>query len=338
MSSSRRRSPAVTRTEPGSGARRGDWSRQIAARSRKPSRRSSPTPSRRAPARSVVVRARTRRRPAPAPGREPRPAAGDGCSRASSLRGWPAAGKNWGMGLARARSIAPRRGGAVESRAERRQRRRDPDGPGGEPRESPHRRRRPRDPQRARGVDQGPRVRAAVRRDVQGSGKSPRGIRSRLLIVDIHLPDGDGIEILRAAREKDPEREGIVITGQGSIDNAIEALRAGAFDYLLKPLRPGAARGRVQAPGGPPASGDGSRDAAGRAAGDRAPRGSRGPLRADDEDLRDHPARRALQRPRSHHRGLRHRQGGRRADDPPALAARPGSPSSPSTAARSRRP
>ena len=59
-----------------------------------------------------------------------------------------------------------------------------------------------------------------------------------ILIVDIHLPDGDGIEILRAAREKDPDREGIVITGQGSIDNAIEALRAGAFDYLLKPLRP----------------------------------------------------------------------------------------------------
>ncbi len=60
----------------------------------------------------------------------------------------------------------------------------------------------------------------------------------RLLIVDIHLPDGDGIEILRSARETDPDREGIVITGQGSIDNAIEALRAGAVDYLLKPLRP----------------------------------------------------------------------------------------------------
>jgi DNA-binding NtrC family response regulator len=60
----------------------------------------------------------------------------------------------------------------------------------------------------------------------------------RVLIVDIHLPDGDGIEIVRAAREAEPDREGIVITGQGSIDNAIEALRAGAFDYLLKPLRP----------------------------------------------------------------------------------------------------
>ena len=78
-------------------------------------------------------------------------------------------------------------------------------------------------------------------RSVGTSKESAKAIEEfdpRLLIVDIHLPDGDGIEILRAAREKDPDREGVVITGQGSIDNAIEALRAGAFDYLLKPLRP----------------------------------------------------------------------------------------------------
>ncbi len=68
--------------------------------------------------------------------------------------------------------------------------------------------------------------------------KSLEGFDPRILIVDIHLPDGDGIEVLKAAREQDPDREGIVITGQGSIDNAIEALRAGAFDYLMKPLRP----------------------------------------------------------------------------------------------------
>jgi len=70
------------------------------------------------------------------------------------------------------------------------------------------------------------------------AGKALNDVDPRILIVDIHLPDGDGIEILRLAREGDPDREGIVITGQGSIDNAIEALRAGAFDYLLKPLRP----------------------------------------------------------------------------------------------------
>ena len=73
---------------------------------------------------------------------------------------------------------------------------------------------------------------------VKDAARAVEEFDPRLLIVDIHLPDGDGIDILRTARETDPDREGIVITGQGSIDNAIEALRAGAVDYLLKPLRP----------------------------------------------------------------------------------------------------
>ncbi|HEY7575759.1 MAG TPA: sigma-54 dependent transcriptional regulator [Thermoanaerobaculia bacterium] len=59
-----------------------------------------------------------------------------------------------------------------------------------------------------------------------------------LLVVDISLPDGDGLEILRAARDAQGELDAIVITGSSSIDHAIEALRAGAVDYLLKPLRP----------------------------------------------------------------------------------------------------
>jgi DNA-binding NtrC family response regulator len=94
-------------------------------------------------------------------------------------------------------------------------------------------------------------TRKGIEESIKDLGLEPRSVGTRkeaakvleefdprILIVDIHLPDGDGIEILRAALEKDPEREGVVITGQGSIDNAIEALRAGAFDYLLKPLRP----------------------------------------------------------------------------------------------------
>jgi DNA-binding NtrC family response regulator len=60
----------------------------------------------------------------------------------------------------------------------------------------------------------------------------------RVLIVDITLPDGDGLDILRKAREAQPDLDAIVITGSSSLDHAIEALRAGATDYLLKPLRP----------------------------------------------------------------------------------------------------
>jgi len=60
----------------------------------------------------------------------------------------------------------------------------------------------------------------------------------QVLIVDLNLPDGDGIEVFRAAREVKPDRDGIVLTGQASLDSAVEALRAGVSDYLLKPLRP----------------------------------------------------------------------------------------------------
>jgi two-component system response regulator AtoC len=59
-----------------------------------------------------------------------------------------------------------------------------------------------------------------------------------VLLVDISLPDGDGLEVLRKARQEHPDLDAVVITGSASLDHAIEALRAGATDYLLKPLRP----------------------------------------------------------------------------------------------------
>jgi DNA-binding NtrC family response regulator len=70
------------------------------------------------------------------------------------------------------------------------------------------------------------------------AGRAVEEFDPEVLIVDVHLPDGDGIEVLRAAREARPDRDGIVLTGQASIDSAVEALRAGASDYLMKPLRP----------------------------------------------------------------------------------------------------
>ena len=73
------------------------------------------------------------------------------------------------------------------------------------------------------------------------AGEAARAIEEfqpEVLVVDVHLPDGDGIEVFRAASEANPDRDGIVITGQASLDSAVEALRAGIADYLLKPLRP----------------------------------------------------------------------------------------------------
>src|SRR3954468_23003762 len=56
------------------------------------------------------------------------------------------------------------------------------------------------------------------------------------VITDMRLPDGQGLELLhRMASEQRAERC-IVMTAYGSAENAVEALKAGAFDYLTKPV------------------------------------------------------------------------------------------------------
>ncbi|MGA2642758.1 MAG: sigma-54 dependent transcriptional regulator [Spirochaetia bacterium] len=57
-----------------------------------------------------------------------------------------------------------------------------------------------------------------------------------LVLTDLMLPDGDGLEVLRMARARPCEPEVLVITAYGTIDSAVEAVRAGAFDYLTKPV------------------------------------------------------------------------------------------------------
>jgi len=57
-----------------------------------------------------------------------------------------------------------------------------------------------------------------------------------LLIADLVMPEMDGIELLSAAWEIDPDLIGIIMTGHGSIESAVDAMKAGAFDYLLKPF------------------------------------------------------------------------------------------------------
>ena len=57
-----------------------------------------------------------------------------------------------------------------------------------------------------------------------------------LLLVDVRLQDGDGHDLLEQVRRTHPESQVILITGYGTPDDAVEALRAGAVDYLTKPL------------------------------------------------------------------------------------------------------
>ncbi|HEX8964370.1 MAG TPA: sigma-54 dependent transcriptional regulator [Rhodocyclaceae bacterium] len=63
-----------------------------------------------------------------------------------------------------------------------------------------------------------------------------RGAKYRLCLTDMRLPDGEGLELVRHIGECHPELPVAVITAHGSTENAVSALKAGAFDYLSKPV------------------------------------------------------------------------------------------------------
>ncbi|MEG0201988.1 MAG: response regulator, partial [Comamonas sp.] len=71
---------------------------------------------------------------------------------------------------------------------------------------------------------------------VQEAREQLQSRRFDVLISDMRLPDGSGMELLLELREQQRRERCIVITAYGSAENAVEALRAGAFDYLTKPV------------------------------------------------------------------------------------------------------
>jgi two-component system nitrogen regulation response regulator NtrX len=68
-----------------------------------------------------------------------------------------------------------------------------------------------------------------------------RGRRADLYLLDLRLPDGNGIDVLRSLRQADDPTPAVMISGHGTIRDAVDATRSGAFDFLEKPL----ARDRV---------------------------------------------------------------------------------------------
>jgi PAS domain S-box-containing protein len=56
-----------------------------------------------------------------------------------------------------------------------------------------------------------------------------------LVLTDLKMPEVDGLEVLRRAREMAPQAPVLILTGYASLESAIEALREGAYDYLVKP-------------------------------------------------------------------------------------------------------
>jgi two-component system response regulator AtoC len=67
---------------------------------------------------------------------------------------------------------------------------------------------------------------------LEGMARSPYNV----VITDVNMPESDGFELLRIVRQRYPEVVVIMITGYGTIESAVEAIKMGAYDYLTKPI------------------------------------------------------------------------------------------------------
>jgi DNA-binding NtrC family response regulator len=75
-------------------------------------------------------------------------------------------------------------------------------------------------------------------RDQPGAARALQHSRPGLVISDLRLPEGDGLGVLRAAKDTDPELPVIMMTAFGSIHDAVSAMKEGALDFLAKPVDP----------------------------------------------------------------------------------------------------
>jgi len=66
----------------------------------------------------------------------------------------------------------------------------------------------------------------------------PRGDQIQLMLLDLVMPDMDGLAVLAKLRASHPDLPVIVLTAKGGIESAVEAMRAGANDFLVKPASP----------------------------------------------------------------------------------------------------
>lgn len=83
---------------------------------------------------------------------------------------------------------------------------------------------------------------AAVGYDVQEASSGDEGLSLLetkpfdVVITDLRLPGADGLQIVQACKQKIPSPEVLMITAHGSVDTAVQAMKAGAHDYITKPF------------------------------------------------------------------------------------------------------
>src|ERR1700722_9404551 len=98
-------------------------------------------------------------------------------------------------------------------------------------------------------VDDEPGIRTALRANflrhgwrvetascVREAMRNVEGQEFDLVVTDMRMPDGTGMEVMRAARKASPETAVILLTAYGSVPDAVNAMRDGALDYLTKPI------------------------------------------------------------------------------------------------------
>jgi len=83
---------------------------------------------------------------------------------------------------------------------------------------------------------QGARHHVTACANVMSAKDAVRNGKFDLALVDIRLPDGDGLELLRDFRSTDPDMGVIMMTGYAEVDTAVDAVRLGADDFLKKPF------------------------------------------------------------------------------------------------------
>src|SRR3954466_4788804 len=75
-----------------------------------------------------------------------------------------------------------------------------------------------------------------VCRSVAEFRRHPDAQRADAYLLDMKLPDGSGIDLLKVVKQNGAPARAVMISGHGPIADAVEAPRAGAFDFLEKPL------------------------------------------------------------------------------------------------------
>ncbi|MEK7293504.1 MAG: sigma 54-interacting transcriptional regulator, partial [Nitrospirota bacterium] len=82
----------------------------------------------------------------------------------------------------------------------------------------------------------------AVGCDVRAAATGSEGLAmleqavSDIVVTDLRLPGIDGLRLLQAAKQRSPRTEVVVITAHGSVETAVGAMKAGAYDYITKPF------------------------------------------------------------------------------------------------------